>query len=263
MIVKHLLIQTIKTQENLSTMTKLLIDFKKKIQESYFYFHYVGSQKLCERHLRTINRWLDILENPNSRKVKRLRSSYRVGHVDTESKDHEHGEKHKYNLENISFDCKLEILRRLNNGLDLVNLSQCNKSFNDIIGKEIVIWKSLCQFHFHQQHLNEFLKKRSSIQTETDMTTLSDNSNEQSVSRSGDELPDLDWKLIYFKLKKRYGCREVYHDMVHKCFYCKCLFWQRIGHPCSALFAGSGDESEIEIRTEPITPKKLIDLLLK
>ena len=37
---------------------------------------------------------------------------------------------------------------------------------------------------------------------------------------------DLDWKSIYFKLKRRYGHREVYVDMIHKCFYCKSLFWK-------------------------------------
>ncbi len=63
---------------------------------------------------------------------------------------------------------------------------------------------------------------------------------------------------LYFR---RYGHREVYTDMIHKCFHCKCLFWKEIGHPC--LIQASTLDHDLEIRTEPITPKKLLDMLLR
>ena len=110
-------------------------------------------------------------------------------------------------FESIPYDCKLEIMRRLNTGLDLVNLSKCNKSLNDIVNKELAIWKNLCQFHFQQTHINSLLNNKSSKEIEAIES-------------------DLDWKSIYFKLKRRFGHREVYVDMIHKCFHCKSLFWK-------------------------------------
>ncbi len=255
MIVRQMVLQVIKTQENVNVMRKLLIDFKKKIQDSiYFYFYYIGSQKLGEKHLATITRWQEMLENPNNhqKKLKRLNHQQLSGHS---RKSHENdfkteettNKENKPILDNIPFDCQLEIIRRLNSGLDLVNLSKCNKNLNDIISKELTIWKNLCQFHFQQTHINSFLKKSNSI-NESDSKAI-----------AADQLHDLDWKLIYFKLKRRYGHREVYADMIHKCLHCKSLFWKEIGHPC--IIAASCSE-DIDILTEPITPKKLIERLL-
>ena len=76
LIVKEMLIQVIKTQENTNTMRKLLIDFKKALQDStkYYYFYHIGSQKLGEKHLETLNKWQKKLENPNTnmKQLKRL-----------------------------------------------------------------------------------------------------------------------------------------------------------------------------------------------
>lgn len=211
MIVKQMLIQVIKRQENLSVMRKLLIDFKKKIQDSYYYyFYYVGSQKLWEKHVSTINRWEEMLDNPNHKKVKRLINNFnKKSNMETANKSisSENKENSLAGFESIPYDCKLEIMRRLNTGLDLVNLSKCNKSLNDIVNKELAIWKNLCQFHFQQTHINSLLNNKSSKEIEAIES-------------------DLDWKSIYFKLKRRFGHREVYVDMIHKCFHCKSLFWK-------------------------------------
>lgn len=238
MIVKQMLIQVIKKQENLNVMRKLLVDFKKKIQECYYYyFYYVGSQKLCEKHLATINKWQEMLDNPVHVKsaaggVKRLVNGNKKSTPAS--------------FDNIPFDCKLEILRRLNTGLDLVNLSKCNQTLNTIISKELAIWQNLCKYHFQQTHINSLL------------TTKRKDDHQEPPS-------ELDWKFVYFRLKRRYGHREIYADMIHKCFYCKCLFWKEIGHPCviAANLISNQDQEALEAQTEPITPKKLIDLLIK
>ena len=258
----------IRTQENLNVMRKLLFDFKKKIQDSYFYyFYHIGSQKLCERHLATIGKWQEMLENPNSHKrVKRLISSNSltssVNLNMTTNDDERHNYEDKENnagFEKIPFDCKLEIIRRLNTGLDLVNLAKCNRSLNDIISKELIIWKNLCQFHFQQAHINSLVTMRPRAGDES----------QQLQQQQQQQQNDLDWKQMYFKLKRRYGHREVYVDMVHKCYYCKCLFWKEIGHPCiiaaslNSFTCNRSKDSPFDIRTEPITPKKLIDLLLR
>jgi hypothetical protein len=226
-IVKHLLIQVIRTQENLQIMRKLLHNFKRKIQESYFYyFHYIGSQKLCERHLKTITKWQEMLEESANNNIHHhnLHKSVKIKRLAPTSQTMLNvNSRPMVNLDNISFDCKLEIMRRLNNGLDLVNLSQCSKNFNLIINRELSIWKSLCQFHYQQQHINQFVTKISKKKDDVNCAIVDENNNSNTVE-SGSS--DLDWKSIYFRLKKRFGNREIYVDMVHKCSHCKCLFWK-------------------------------------
>lgn len=233
MIIKVMIIHVLRTQENVNVVRKMLVTLKKKIQESiFFYFHYIGSQKLCENHLNKISKWQDILDNSNKwEKYQQIKENIGLG-----------------NFEILPNDCKLEILRRLNSGIDLVNLSMCNKSLNQVISKEILMWKNLCQFHFNQSQINQRVReiKRQQVKEETSQT----------------EADSLDWKLVYFKLAKRYGQKEVYADMVHKCMSCKCLFWKEIGHPCRhELNASSQDSFVFETRYEPVTPRKLIDLL--
>jgi hypothetical protein len=221
----------IKKQENLNVMRKLLVDFKKKIQDSYYYyFYYVGSQKLWEKHLATINRWQEMLDNPNHKRVKRLMNSYNKKAVNQSTstsitgvyenlKENKNSTSSAANFENIPYDCKLEIMRRLNTGLDLVNLSKCNQNLNKIISKELAIWQNLCKYHFQQSHINSILNKCCMKQTSGERT-------HEAKENEKTEPSELDWKFVYFRLKRRYGHREVYVDMIHKCFYCKCLFWK-------------------------------------
>lgn len=233
-------------------MRKLLHDFKKKIQDSiYFYFYYIGSQKLCDRHIATISKWQEILENPNHhRKLKRLNNISRKSNLppSTANNEDEAAKKLDENKENtattshqhvsntqssssssfdsIPIDCKLEIMRRLNCGLDLVNVSKCNRNLNDLISNELKIWKNLCQFHFQQTTINSLVNR---VQKPSSSSQSSDSSSASSSSSTNNENSgesDLDWKLIYFRLKRRFGHREVYADMVQKCYHCKSLFWK-------------------------------------
>jgi F-box protein 25/32 len=224
MIVKVMLNQVIKSKENMNVMKNLLNDFKKKLQNSYYYyFYYIGSQQLWEKHLSTISKWQHILEYESNKKTNMITNDF--------------------SLMSIPNDCKMEILRRLNNGLDLVNLAKCNKAFNSIVTKELSIWKSLCLFHYQQSNINLTLNKAN---TNKDSNKLVNNN-------------ELDWKSLYFRLKRRYGNREVYVDMIHKCNLCKGLFWKEIGHDC--ILSGDLEPGE-EASSEPITPNKLINILL-
>lgn len=245
-------------------MRKLLHDFKKKIQDSiYFYFYYIGSQKLCDRHLATITKWQEILENPSHhRKLKRLHSfrkssspvssslsddsnnSNNNNEADNDENNKENKQQQQQqqqqrrmssgstSFESIPIDCKLEIMRRLNCGLDLVNLSKCNRNLNDLVSNELKIWKNLCQFHFQQASINSFVNRLQKKPSSCESSAASGESIASSVgsySSSGAESNvenDLDWKQIYFRLKRRFGHREIYADMVHKCCHCKSLFWK-------------------------------------
>ena len=108
-------------------------------------------------------------------------------------------------------------MRRLNTGLDLVNLSKCSRGLNEIVSQELLIWKNLCKFHFQQTHINQLVKRPSQL------ADLKNENTKEALNKIDNEV---DWKSMYFKLKKRYGHREVYTDMIQQCFHCKCLFWK-------------------------------------
>ena len=212
----------IKTQENLNVMRKLLFDLKKKIQDScFYYFYHIGSQKLGEKHLATITKWQAKLESASGRKpVKRLSTNNNSKSTNPNDDENCNKENDKtITIENIPFDCKLEIMRRLNSGLDLVNLSKCSSSLNGIINKELTMWKDLCRFHFQQAHINSLVNQPLHLKLKSKPPAFSTNKQDEHIN-------ELDWKSMYFKLKKRYGHREVYANMIHKCFHCKCLFWK-------------------------------------
>ncbi len=222
-IVKEMLIQVIKSQENTNTMRKLLVDFKKAIQDStnFYYFYHIGSQKLGDRHLETINKWQKKLESNNQRKVNPKRLRFTAG------KDKENSTNSlsttttttTTTIESIPFDCQLEIMRRLNSGLDLVNLAKCNHSLNNVISQELRMWKDLCKFHFQQTSINSLVSNSYNLRPRGMKAKNNENSDDM-------DNKELDWKSIYFRLKGRYGHREVYADMLHQCFHCKCLFWK-------------------------------------
>ena len=190
---------------------------------------------MCENHLTKISKWQELLDNETKRdKYKNLKENIGASYFEV-----------------LPHDCKLEILRRLNSGLDIVNMSMANKSLNQVISNEILVWKNLCQFHFNQSQINQHVIK---IKRQ-----IGENEN---TSQQSEQIDSLDWKLLYFKLTKRYGRKEVYADMVHKCMLCKCLFWREMSHPCRySLNSSSQDSLLLETRYEPVTPRKLIDLL--
>jgi hypothetical protein len=39
-------------------------------------------------------------------------------------------------------------------------LAKCSRNLNDIISKELAIWKNLCQFHFQQANINSLLSNK-------------------------------------------------------------------------------------------------------
>ena len=41
-----------------------------------------------------------------------------------------------------------------------------------------------------------------------------------------------DWKELYASLRRRYGLREEFTEMIMLCRKCAALFWKSLGHPC-------------------------------
>jgi len=156
---------------------------------------------------------------------------------------------------NKTFDClpvemQREVVRRLDNGTDIVNVGMINSNLYRV-SQEILIWRQLCLFHFggetqngnttmSEKILNLIRRQQQQQQQQNiDMNSIDD---------------DIDWKSAYFKLKRQYGLREVYAEMIHQCELCKCLYWQDSGHSC--LYETMPPSSR------PITPRKLVSMLV-
>ncbi|CAH0381246.1 unnamed protein product [Bemisia tabaci] len=111
-------------------------------------------------------------------------------------------------LENLPEECVREILLRLADHKDLENSSKAYSVMARLCDEQR-IWRELCQFHFTQQQINFVV---------------------DSTSSDG----PTDWQNIYHKLRKAFGLREEYAEIIQLCRNCRALFWKSIGHPCIA-----------------------------
>ncbi|XP_075224181.1 F-box only protein 25 isoform X2 [Lycorma delicatula] len=109
-------------------------------------------------------------------------------------------------LENLPEECIREVLLRL---ADHKDLEASGKAYSVMarLCDEQRIWRELCQFHFTPQQIACVLNQ--------------------------EEHP-CDWQHTYHKLRKSFGLREEYAEMIQLCRNCRCLFWKSIGHPCIA-----------------------------
>lgn len=115
----------------------------------------------------------------------------------------------KFHFDRLPIEIQGEILKKLDNGKDLLRIGSINRNLY-YVTQELLLWKQLCLHHYGEQTLSNkqiifgFLKKQ-----------YKDN-----------EAENIDWKKVYFKLKRRYGLREIYAEMISQCQACKTLFWQ-------------------------------------
>lgn len=193
MIINMMLYHVLRTRINAHLVKRLLIDFKKKIQDSYNENH-IGSQKLWDRHLNLIDKWLKRLKN------------YEKKFWPVYSKPA------NITFETLPTECKFEILKRINCGFDLLNLSTCNKEFYDIISREMILWRNLCIYKFDRENILNLLSEQN-VKVDDDKDEILNNN-------------ELDWKTYYFKLISRHKPHDVFVDIIQKCQHCKCLFWK-------------------------------------
>lgn len=131
------------------------------------------------------------------------------------------------NPENITFlDLPREvlslILSKLPDHVSLLEAAKANETLQALVESEKRQWRTLCQFHFSQLQINKH------------------------------QCSEQSWRDLFFELKKYYGLRETYADLVVVCCHCKALFWKDHGHPCVSKDAPS-------VR---VTPQQFVDMLL-
>ncbi|XP_060861713.1 F-box only protein 32 isoform X1 [Metopolophium dirhodum] len=117
------------------------------------------------------------------------------------------GDNEEPQFDQLPEECVREVLLRLADHRDLERSAHAWGVMARLVD-ELRIWRELCQFHFSPRQI-------------------------QSVIDSSPSTSE-DWQLIYHKLRKCYGLREEYAEMIQLCRNCRCLFWHSIGHPCIA-----------------------------
>ena len=116
-----------------------------------------------------------------------------------------------------------QILRRLPDHVSLLETAKAHETLEALVERETRLWRSLCEFHFTQEQINKH------------------------------RLSEMSWRQVFFQLKKYFGLREIYADLIHICCHCKALFWKDHGHPCVSK------ETAPSVR---VTPRQFVDMLL-
>jgi F-box protein 25/32 len=132
-------------------------------------------------------------------------------------------------IENLPEECIREILLRLSDSGDLERAGEVMPTMSMIV-KERRLWRELVQAHFTNLQI-EFILSREP------------------------ELKDKKlYKDMYYALKKQFGLREEYTDMLEMCRTCRVLYWQGLGHPC-LLKSNYSDKPGGQV---PITPSRFL-----
>lgn len=128
-------------------------------------------------------------------------------------------------LQNLPEECIREILLRLSDHKDLQNGGEAYSVMQCILGEQH-IWRELCKFHFSRQQ----------IQNVKDL-----------MREEGQQT--FDWQQVFHRLRRLFGLKEEYAEILQLCRHCRCLFWKSIGHPCRLI----SDERELDEEVDKST----------
>ncbi|CAH1774209.1 unnamed protein product [Owenia fusiformis] len=129
----------------------------------------------------------------------------------------------KLTLSDLPDDCIRNILVQLSDHIDLVHSGETQQSMYNI-SSDNQMWKQMCLFHFNDVQLATMLQR---------------------LGGSFEE--GVDWKLLYKKLVRRHGTKDVYAVMIHSCNNCGSLYWESHGHPCHF--------TDLKASSTPMTPQ--------
>ena len=96
---------------------------------------------------------------------------------------------------------------RLSDPADLERAGQTCETMSSI-SNERRVWRELVQTHFTKVQVEYVLENNPRLRESKD------------------------WKRLYQTLRRRYGLREEFTEVVTLCRKCSALFWQSLGHPC-------------------------------
>lgn len=234
------------SQQNIHTLNKLLDDLRKTLLEYYCWGRPLGSTVLWAQHLRTIDR---------------------IHAIANRIEIQEPGEEVRPKLEDLPEECIREILLRLADHRDVERASGAYPLMRQLAAEQRV-WRELCQFHFTRQQLEFILASRGvggigpvgaiALPTAAGLPT------------GGQQAADLqqrrDWQQTYHRLRRQFGLREDYAEILQLCRNCRCLFWESLGHPCIAdqdpgfreRLGGGGGNIDHKSVYVPVTPQAFL-----
>lgn len=168
----------------------------------------IGSMRLWKKHQETIN---NLLCRMDMHQIKQRE------------------EDGKPQLFDLPKECLYNIISRLSNPMDILNLGQ-TCSYLNILCTDSLLWQQLCFLHFSEKQI---------------------------ASLTGDDTDfcDINWINMFYLLKGRYKLilKEFYGEEVLLCNNCRKIFWKLQGHACF-----NPDMSPSYL---PISPQQLVDML--
>jgi len=205
-------------------LKKLLQDLHSAVDQRKVWGSNHGSETLNRAHKNARGRLACI----TALEQKRYKSSRYIGgnpHPDEAAlMEEEQLEKDRLTLEELPEECIREILLRLSDSNDLDTAGNVMPKMSLIV-KERRLWRELVQTHFNNQQIEFVINKKPEL-------------------KEGKKFRDL-----YFALKRQFGLRQEFTELVMLCRSCRVLYWQSLGHPC----AGTNDQ-RCSTGQIPVTP---------
>ncbi|CAF0951496.1 unnamed protein product [Rotaria sp. Silwood1] len=223
-VIERMIDTALKTGDNIPLMQRIVTQFHNSIHSAYPFYYYIGSAPLWRQHIEKLTHMKETIKQVRINKLK----------ID------EDNSKTKFDYLPIEMQC--EIIQRLDNGTDIINIGMINTNLYRVT-QELLLWRQLCLYHFGDETKNSnnlvlgekilgFIRRQ---QKDVDMDNI-------------------DWKKIYFRLRRQHGLRDAYAEMIQQCQSCKTLFWQDSDHPCPY--------EKISSSSKPITPRKLVIMMI-
>lgn len=188
-------------------MQRILTQFHNSIKSAYPFYYYIGSEQLWQRHIKMLTQMQET--------IKQVQTNMSKTDEDNNSdNDNNNNNKNNLTFNYLPVEMQREVIKRLDNGTDIVNVGMINSNLYRV-SQELLIWRQLCLFHFGGDTQNSNNSKMS----EKILRLM--RKQQEDIDTN-----NIDWKTAYFRLKRQYGLREVYAEMIHQCQLCKCLYWQ-------------------------------------
>ncbi|CAF1017247.1 unnamed protein product [Rotaria sordida] len=223
-VIERMIDMVLKTGDNISLMQRIVTQFHSSIQSAYPFYYYIGSALLWQRHIKMLTRMQETIKQVQTNMIT----------IDEDNS--------KLTFDYLPVDMQREVIRRLDNGTDIVNIGMINSNLYRV-SQELFIWRQLCLYHFDGDTQNSNNSKLG----EKILGLMRKQQDDIDTN-------NIDWKTAYFKLKRQHGLREVYAEMIHQCQLCKSLFWQGSDHSCPY--------DTLSPSSIPITPRKLVTMLV-
>jgi len=129
-------------------------------------------------------------------------------------------------IDQLPEECVREILCKLSDHRDVENAGRTTPTMKYIVSEKR-IWRELVQAHFTAAEVQFVLSKK---------PELKENKN---------------CRKLYLELRKHFGVKPQYSELIMLCKNCRCVFWSSYGHPCLAQQDSADDICDTPL---PLTP---------